>query len=262
MSFFLLIVALAILATTIEAGISIPKSTKFSASIDEQQTGVDGLNFDISVPFKVNDYVIGFRSKVNDALNFPIRSLFAKKSFDVADGVLSTNFDLDMDTRNLGLSTDWTADGMTIGGDFDVANKLKKVSISKILDVLEGRKVAITGSYDLLKKKFYGSTTVDVDASKIKLAYDSAKNDPVLTIAHSINDNNEISPSVSSSGKVDFAYTRKWEGGSIKSNIDLNKNVELTWKDSGAGGSWRTVANVPLTDRQNTKISLSRDWSY
>lgn len=95
------------------------------------------------------------------------------------------------------------------------------------------------------------------------MKYDSEDKDPVLSVTRALDSKNEVSPSVSlKSGDVSYGYTRKWEGGSLKSKLFPGDKVQLEWTDKGAQGSWVTSADVPLDNKANTKVSFGRDWSY
>ena len=46
---------------------------------------IEGLHVDVVFPFNLDDYLLGAKFAVGNAVKFP-DTLFAKKSFDVADG--------------------------------------------------------------------------------------------------------------------------------------------------------------------------------
>lgn len=256
--FQLLIAICVILVATASAGA--PKSSKVSAAIKDQATGLDGLNFNFEIPMKIQDYVLGFKYALKDSGN--LESLFAKKSYDVMDGSLALKTDLAVKNNVLSVDGAWTGfeDTLTLSASGNTEDKLKSVGFSKLMTVLEDKKVQIAAKYDVLKKTVDTMASVAVDATKVTLNMASEK-EPKITVSYDLDDRNSFSPSVTGVGSMaDFAYTRKWEGGSLQSKVDLDKVMKFTWKDSGCAGSWTTEAEVPLTDRSATKVSLSRDW--
>jgi len=113
----------------------------------------------------------------------------------------------------------------------------------------------------MLKKSFESTTSLNADSATVSVDFNGADKEPRITIDYDIDDRTSISPSVTGVGSsADVTLTRKWDGGSIASTVDMDKNLKLTWKDSGVGGGWTTVADLPLNDRSATKVSLSRDW--
>lgn len=259
---FNLIVALAVLSVAI-AGI--PSSSTISAAIKDTETGFEGLNLNVAVPFNVKDYVIGFKYAIKDKIfgANALESLFAKKSFDVADGTATVNAGFDLGSKKISVDGDWSGieDSLTLSASGDSEDKLTSVGFTKLMTVLEDKKLKLQASYDMLKKKFEASTSVNVDSATIQVDYNGEDQEPKFTINYDIDEKTTVSPSVTGVGNsADVTLTRKWDGGSLASKIDLDKNVQLTWKDSGVGGGWTTVAELPLNDRSATKVSLSRDW--
>lgn len=256
------LVLLAILAVV--AGNS-ATSTKVSASVkDTVVNGVEGLNVNIAAPFKFNDYVIGFKYALGDLKRAP-EALFGRRSFNTAgDGSVTIGAEYNLGDQNLGVNAQWDSDslGVTLTADADSKDRLKSVGITKTTTVSDN-KLTLGGVYDTLKKKFSSSAHFEVDNTAINMQYDSDERDPVMTVTRSLDSRNEISPSVSlKNGDVTYGYTRKWDGGSLKSKLFPGDKLEVSWTDNGSGGSWTTSAEVPLGDTSNTKISFSRDWDY
>lgn len=242
-----------------------PSSTKVSASVKETTVnGVEGLNVNIAAPFKFNDYVVGFRYALGDLKRAP-ESLFAKRTFDTAgDGQVTVDSDYNLEDKVVSVSTKWSSDslGMSFTADADTKDRLRSVGVSKETSVNDN-KLTLRGAYDLLKKKFNGESEFNVDATKLNLKYDSENRDPVLSVTRGIDERNEVSPSVSlKNGDVSYGYTRKWDGGSLKSKLFPGDKVEVEWTDNGSKGTWTTTAEVPLDNRANTKVSFGRDWDY
>jgi len=242
-----------------------PSSTKVTASIkDTTVNGVEGLNVNIAAPFKFQEYVVGFKYALGDLRRAP-ESLFAKRSFDtIANGKVTVDTDYNLADSVLSVATKWCSDtlGLSIGADANSKNRVTNVDVSKSLDVKDN-KLNVNAAYDILKKKFSSSASYNVESTTVDVKYDNVDKDPVLSVTRSIDSKNEISPSISlKNGDVAYGYTRKWEGGALKSKLFPGDKVSLEWTDNGANGAWTTSAEVPLADRSNTKISFSRDWNY
>lgn len=257
-----LIVIFCIIATALAGA---PGSTKVSASVkDTTVNGVEGLNVNIAAPFKFNDYVVGFRYALGDLRRAP-ESLFAKRTFDTAgEGKVVVDSDYNLEDKVVSVSTKWSSDtyGLSVSAEADSKDRLKSVGVSKDTTVNDN-KLTLTGAYDLLKKKFNGESSFEVDSTTLGLKYNSEDRDPVLSVTRCIDAKNEVSPSVSlKNGDVAYGYTRKWEGGALKSKLFPGEKVEVEWTDNGSQGTWTTTAEVPLDNRANTKVSFGRDWNY
>lgn len=257
-----LVIALVCLAV---AFAGIPSSSTISASIKDQETGFEGLNLNVAVPFNVKDYVIGFKYAIKDKIfgAGALDSLFAKKSFDVADGTATVNAGFDLGSKKVSVVSDWSGmdDSVTISAAGDSEEKLTSVGFSKVMSVLEDKKLKLQASYDMLKKSFETTTSLSQEGSSVSVDFNGMDSDPKVTFSYDIDDRTSVAPSVTGFGNnADVTVTRKWEGGSLASTVDTDKNLKLTWKDSGVAGGWTTVADLPLNDRSATKVSLSRDW--
>jgi len=261
--FVTVLVLIAIIATIVNAGV--PSNTKVTASVkDTTVNGVEGLNVNIAAPFKFQDYVVGFKYALGDLKRAP-ESLFAKRSFDtVGDGSVSVDADYNLENKVLSVSSKWNSDslGLSLGANADTNDRVTHVSFGKDTNINDN-KLSLQGAYDLLKKKFSAQSTLNVDQTTVNVKYDSENKDPVLSVTRNIDSKNEISPSVSlKNGDVTYGYTRKWQGGSLKSKLFPGEKVQLEWTDEGAKGSWTTSAEVPLDNKANTKVSFGRDWNY
>jgi len=260
---FLNILVLFAVLAAVSAGT--PSSTKVSASVkDTAVNGIEGLNVNIAAPFKFNDYVVGFKYVLGDLSRAP-ESLFAKRSFDtVSDGSLTVDADYNLENKVLSVASQWNSDslGLRVGANVDSADRVTEVSFGKDSKINDN-KLSLQGAYDLLKKKFSAQSTLNVDQTTVNVKYDTENKDPVLSVTRSIDSKNEVSPSVSlKNGDVTYGYTRKWEGGSLRSKLFPGDKVELEWTDQGSKGSWTTRADVPLDNKANTKVSFGRDWNY
>lgn len=258
-----LFLSLFIVYEVVESGS--PSKSKISASIKNKNvSGMDDLNLNIVVPFKIQDYVVGFKCAIKKISQLP-DSIFARKSFDTPlNGNIALNSEFDFRDNILSLSSLWKNDnlGLKIGADSDSHNFLKSFDVSKLLS-LDNKRLSLSAGYNLLKKKLAGSTSLNIDAATLSVAYDTEKHDPVFTVAYSIDKENEVVPSISAkSGEMTLAYIRKWNGGLAKTKLFHNKKISIDWVDEGASGAWTTSAEFSLKNRADSKVSLSRDWSY
>lgn len=254
-----LLVLFAVIALALSGS---PTSSKVSAGIKDQATGVEGLNLKIDVPFNVKDYVLGIRYAVKETFlgDGALDSLFAKKSFDVGDGSATINTNFAVSDKTVSVDCDWGVDqSLQFSLSGNSIDKVTSVGFSKMLDVLEDKKMKYAASYDLLKKKFDTCTTLTTDSLKATFSYGG--DEPKASVEYILSDQNSLTPSITGLGNdADVTFTRKWDGGSLATKVGLDRNVEFTWKDRGVAGGWTTVAKVPMGDRSATSISLSRDW--
>ncbi|KAJ1442706.1 hypothetical protein B484DRAFT_389913 [Ochromonadaceae sp. CCMP2298] len=239
--------------------------SKVSASIkDTKVDGLEGLNIELAAPFKLNDYVVGFNYKLGDLRKGP-DSLFAKKSFETAgEGKASVDAKMTLSDQKVKADVTWESDsmGLTVGVSGDSKDKVTKVSALKSM-MLGDNKISLKAAYDLPGKIASGFGSYNVDGTLLNVEYSTEDKDPVLSVTKSLDDNNDVTPSVGlKSGSLAYAWTRKWTGGSVKTKLTPGEKVDVEWKDEGAGGVWTTSAEFPLEDSAAAKVSISRDWKY
>lgn len=245
---------------------AVPTKTKVTAAIkDTNVEGLEGFNVNLVAPFKVQDYVVGFRYALGNLKKLP-ESLFAKKSFDVptVGGVATVESNFFFDDNNLNVAANWKNDdlGLSVGAEGDLKRKLKSVDISKSLNI-QDKKLSLSAVYDVLKQKLSSSASLAVDNTKLKIDVDSEKKDPLVTLSHALDESNELSPSVRvKSGDLSVGYKRSWKGGSILSTFFPGDKVTFEWKDNGSNGAWTSKASVPLDDLTKTKVTLGHEWTY
>lgn len=259
---FLLVCAL---LAIIQSKVDLPTKPKVSAAVkDTTLGGLEGFNFEWAFPHKVQDYVVGLVYKFGDMKKAP-EYLFAKRSFDTfADGSLSVDAQYYLEDQCFNLYSKLDIKGFTVDAEADTVDtcRLKNVGVSKDLTINDN-KLTFNAAYNLLKKTFSGSSKIAQDDSSLKLSYDSGTKDAQLALTHKLDDSNELNPSLSlKTGDIVYGWTRKWNGGSLKSKLFLNDKVAFEWKDEGANGAWTTKAEVPLKGDSQPKVSFSRDWVY
>lgn len=242
-----------------------PPSQSISASIkDTTVNGVEGLNINWEAPFKFDEYVVGFRYALGNLKKAP-ESLFAKRTYDtpIIDGAATVDVDYNLDSKVFAVDSKWVGkDGIELSAKGDSKDKLISVGASAT-QVIEGKNVLLTGSYNLLKKKIAGTAEVTVDSTTVEVAYDNVDKDAKLTVAHKLDAHNTIKPSIAlKSGDMSYGWTRFWNGGSVETTYHPGDKIDVEWKDAGANGVWTTKAEIPVDDHASTKISFSRDFKY
>lgn len=254
---FRLLIAFVIMAVVL-AGKSV------SVSTDTTVNGVDGLNLKWEVPFKVDDYVVGFKYSLSELKRAP-QSLFARRDIELtSDSKANIDAEFNVADKTLEVAANWVSDkaGIAMSALADSKEMLKNVGAKTSSD-FNGFNLDIAGDYNLLKKITDVRTKLKKDDTSAEVTYNTDDRDVVLSVNHELDSKNSVHPSISlTSGDVTYGYTRKWEGGSLSSNYHPGDKAELKWTDEGISGTWTTKAEVPLENTKNTKVSFSRDWKY
>ena len=71
--------------------------------------GLEGLNVNVVCPFQVQDYLMGFRMRLDNSLKKYPDSLFMKKSMsldEIAPGAGSISFDSNFDVKDMVMNID------------------------------------------------------------------------------------------------------------------------------------------------------------
>jgi len=242
---------------------STPSSKSVSISTDTSVAGVEGLNLNWQVPFNLDDYVVGFRYKLNEAKKLP-ETLFAKKTFAVADGTATVDADLDVNSKRVSVAAKWVSDrlGLTVSADADSKDHLTRVGAEKT-ERIENNDLVLKGSYDVANQKISAAAKVTRDKTSAEASYNTADEDMTITVSHDLDEVNTLHPSYSTkSGKIAYGWTRKWNGGELDANYVHGDKAVLEWTDKGNRGDWKTKAEVPLEDTKNIKVSINREWKY
>jgi len=242
-----------------------PLSQSISASVkDTSVNGIEGLNIKWNVPFKVQDYTVGFKYSLADLKKVP-DTLFAKRSFSTSgDGVATVDADYSITDKTLGVSTTWKSDkhGLELGAEGNSKDRVTQISAATTQN-LGGNKVNIHGTWDRIKNTFGVKTKTSVDDITAEVDYDTGDKNPVLSVSYKLDANNVVTPAVSlKDGEISYGWNRKINGGSIDAKLRPGNSLDVEWADNGSNGVWSTKASIPVNNPQNTKVSFSRDWSY
>ncbi len=226
--------------------------------------GPEDFNVQVVAPFKLQDFVVGFRYALGNFRRTP-ESFFAKRSFETpGEGVATVHADYTVADNNLNVAAQWSSDklGVTVIADGDVQSRLKSVGAVKTLSVNSNR-FTFSAAYDVLQKKLAAVVNAKADANGVNLSFDTASQNPVLTVSREIDENNEVAPTISlKTGELSYGYKRKWTGGSLLAKLLPGDKLSLTWKDHGANGAWTTQADIPFDDASKSKVSFSHEWDY
>jgi len=242
-----------------------PITQKITASVkDTTVDGLEGLNIKWTVPFKIQDYNIGFKYSLGDFKKVP-DSLFAKHSFETPyDGVASVDAEYSLSNKNLDVTADWVCDklGVAVKTSGSTKDKLKEIGVTTTQKI-NGNEIKFDAKYNHPAEKFELSSTANLDDLLVKVKFDSKSQDPVLSVSYDVDSKNTVTPSVSlRDGEVSYGWKRSLEGGSIDATFNPGKNVEVEWTDNGSNGVWKTKADIPVSNHAGTKVSFSREWTY
>jgi len=241
-----------------------PISQTLSASVkDTSVNGIEGLNIKWNVPFKVQDYTVGFKYSLADLKKVP-DSLFAKRSFSTAgDGVATVNADYNIADKTLGVCTSWSSDksGLCIGVSGNSKDHVTSATASTSTDI-GGNKVNIKGTWDRIKNTIGVTTKTTVDDMTAQVDYDTGDKNAVLSVSYKLDANNVVTPAVSlKDGEMSYRWQRKINGGSVDAKLKPGNTLDVEWQDQGSNGVWSTKASIPVNNLSGTKVSFSRDWN-
>lgn len=262
----LVTLAVIILACAPFSSAEAPTTGKVSASIrDTTVDGLEGLNINIAAPFKVQDYVVGFKYWLGDLKKAP-ESLFARKTFDTF-GEGSVTFDADFNVKDnvLDVEGEWNSKeyGLNVFAKGDTANKMNKVEATKDFTV-DGKQLSLKAMYDFTKKMWKGAANYKFgDGITFDVECDSDAKDPRIELTKEIDDQNEIAPAFNvATGKLSYGYKRKWAGGFVKSTLSPGEKIDIELEDNGSTGTWKVNTAIPLENDAKPKVSITRDWIY
>lgn len=233
-----------------------------SASIKDSNIDLlEDIDIDIGAPITVQDYSVGFNwANVRRAPE----SIYARRSFNnVADGTANVEAKYRLSDKSVHLSTSWNNDnlGLRVAVEGNTVDRLSNVDVTKKLD-WNANKVSVGAAYNAVKKVITGSATLRAADTVVELEYNTADKAPVVAVTRTLNENEEVSPSVNlKTGDISYGYKRKWAGGSLKGKLfPATQRLEVEWNDEGSRGTWTTSANVPVNDLSGAKVSVKHHW--
>jgi len=255
-----IIVLMFVIVAAVSAG---PLSQTLSASVkDTSVDGLEGLNIKWTVPFKVQDYTVGFKYSLADLKKVP-DSLFAKKSFDAGSGQACVNADYNIADKKLGVCANWSSekDGLSFGVSGNSNDRVTEVRACTT-QTIGGNKWNIKGTWDRVKNTIGLNTKTTVEDITAEIDYDTTDKNPVLSVAYKLDANNVFTPAVSlKDGEMSYRWNRKINGGSVDAKLKPGNSLDVEWQDNGSNGVWSTKASIPVNNPSGTKVSFSREWT-
>lgn len=278
----LLCVLLLVSQHLVSGSIMAPGNIRMSASITDRSVhDLSSLNLNVAMPFKVKDYVVGFKSALSDLKKVPER-LFVKKTFETGleDAKLTVDAQYRLGDHNVEvaarLSSDEHAASLFVDGD--IANKLKNVEVRKQTN-LNDFKISMLGGYNALKRRFNFVGGVGRSGTSAAVQFDTETQDPLLAVTQAVNVLDvEVTPSVYAKSRLfGCALTRRWTAGYCTSKISSDRKALFEWRDETLTGAWVTSAEMSLPPVMPgssvadataqllsipTRLTVSRDWRY
>ena len=180
-------------------------------------------------------------------------TLFAQKTFEVADGEATVDADLNVEDKSVAAQVKWVSDKLldgvktTLNLHGDSKDKLTRVGAEFNKDV-DGRTIELKGDYHLADSRLDAEATLTQDKTTAEIAFNTGDEDIRLQLSHELDDNNVPKGSYSTkTGEVSYGWTRKWEGGEIDGTYHPQNGgrAVLQWTDKGAQGNWKTRCVTP-----------------
>jgi len=241
-------------------------NTKVSSKLNDIVfDGIEGLNINIIAPFKINNYIIGFKYALTNVQKLP-EVIFAKTTLNMIGGETIFETDYDFNNKIFNILSKWVnkKDGLSLTLKGDNRNYLPITEFGGSKEFMyDNKKINIDLIYNLPKKMWKGFSSIDFNNVKLEIDYNSFSKESILSVKKDLDNNNEIIPSISLlTGEINYIWLRKWNNGKLKSNFIPNKLVDLEWKDQGLYGNWITNIKIPLYNDIKPRLSLVREWSF
>ena len=174
-----------------------------------------------------------------------------------------------VDPKVVSLSGNWLSDklGLSLTALGNTRDKLTGLVASKRC-TFGGNDGVVNADFNLKSKSLVGSGSVTVERTTVTATYLTSNQELVVAVSHDLDDDNTVSPVFfSSSGKMQYNWSRKFVGGSLDTSFIPGEKVLLSWTDRSRYGDWRTSADVPISastgiDVGKTKLSIKREWKY
>jgi len=241
------------------------KGHSMTAEVKDTATGgLEGLNVQVTAPFKFMDYVVGANAKIGDLKSLAPETLFIRRNFDTSDGNLKVQADYNLKDKKADYKSEWSNKHISLNAQGDSTDYVTKIG-AKTSHVFEGAsrnlKATVSGAYDLLTKRVDTTTRLDVDGISAEIEYDTEKEDPTLQVHYDVG-KDRLSPKISlKSGDITYGYRHAMQNGHLDTTLHPGDNVVVEWTDNAKSGAWKTKVDVPLQDQTKTKVSFSRDWA-
>lgn len=138
---------------------------------------------------------------------------------------------------------------------FATSPRVSHIEITKGFDN-DGNRITVNPRYNVNYDHMDVVMTYDADDTLIKVT--ASQDDQVVTISQQLNDDNMLSPTISSDGSLSLAWERKLgDHNSVRTTLNPNRSVEVEWKDE----AWTANVNFPM-EEDNLKgatVHIKRD---
>lgn len=225
-----------------------------------------------SMPFDVKDWKVGFHYNNILKLTKELPSkLFFKRTFPLSDiagsdaaGTATFNSHIDPNNKRINVDISVNNDEGTFNVNAGGSLSSKEVDELELSFSTKSIKDGLTlaSGFNYFNKKLFGSAAYDVyDTTSVKLTLDNVDMDPVVSVAHKIDDHNMIKPTLSlKTYGLNYQWLRKWNGGNLETTWYPNDKIELNWSDDAKDGKWNTKVVIPQSDTSKTQVSVKRNW--
>lgn len=146
-------------------------------------------------------------------------------------------------------------------GSFDTSaqtGNLRNVGVSQSFDA-PGGDIRLSPSLDLASGR--GDVRLEYENKDTKITLDADQDHQKVTIAQRLDEDNQISPSITSEGDLEVEYRRNVGEGVMTAHYKPHESTRITYEE----GPWQATADVPMDGFYNvkggTKLSIRRSVS-
>lgn len=140
----------------------------------------------------------------------------------------------------------------------------KECSVSKIeavkgFDSGDGKKITVNPRYNLDTDK--KDVVIRYDRDDTNVVITASMDGQTATISQQIDENNRVSPTISSSGDISLEWERSLgDDNSLTTTLKPNESIDVEWKDA----SWTANINMPVdgTNIGGANVSFKREVNF
>jgi len=198
----------------------------------------------------------------SDIASLP-RKIWGTASTRVGDWGVTARADLDaQDLSSADIEVDASNDDVDLtvhleakaGESFSV----RKIEATKGIDN-DGNRITVTPRYDLDTEQ--GDVVICYSSGDTDVEVTASKDAQSIKISQQIDDENRISPTLSSGGDISVEWERKLgDDGSLTATLKPNDSIDIEWKDD----AWTANINLPIdgTDITGANVGIKREVSF
>jgi hypothetical protein len=251
------------------AGVAFSLTAKDTANVD-----LKSLNLEGHVDTQVSDSMtVGGRYNYAGSSTKP-EEVYMRKTFSDDDKNMNGHVDVNVNVpekTGTATATVNTNNGDTFWGRFSSNNFFERAGAMKSMKLAGDRRTTFSPTYDHSEKTVNVDVDQEVDGSKTRAFMgfkwgmeDDSKTDAKVSVAHRIDDNNEIEPSFSmKNGYLTYKWRHNLSPDSkVEMDLDPKNNCEVEWTDrSSHNGEWVTHATVPVDSPKSSTLSFKRKFN-